>query len=392
MKQKILTYLRYYIFIFLFAQPFLDMSVTLLPEIPLSTVIRGLSLVIALIYLILTKHYKFLCCILSIFLCFVLHFYFQDRLGENLDLLFKWIYLPIFGYFFLHLDEFSFSKKHLTIVYLVYINVIILTFLTNTGLDSYRFGDRKGGFSGLFLSVNEISAIIIGLFPIILSYLETLPKKRALIFVIIEVILAALIVGTKILLFGCLFVLLVKLFPFLYRKFSGLSVKKKVASTLITIVILCGSIYAFTFTNVYKNMLIQAKFFHVDEVQELFSYHGINKVIFNDRLDFIQDNYEVYRSASAADKIFGLGNLSDQKLVEIDWFDLWFRFGIVGIASYIAMITYYLKNKKLTKNGYFALILFFAIATTSGHVLFYPAVCIYIALLFFLEAKKETES
>ena len=139
-------------------------------------------------------------------------------------------------------------------------------------------------------------------------------------------------------------------------------------------------------------MLIQAKFFHVDEVQELFSYHGINKVIFNDRLDFIQDNYEVYRSASATDKIFGLGNLSDQKLVEIDWFDLWFRFGIFGIASYIAMIVYYLKNKKLTKTGYFALILFFAIATTSGHVLFYPAVCIYIALLFFLEAKKETES
>lgn len=390
MKQKISTYLKYYIFIFLFAQPFLDMSVTLLPDIPLSTIIRGLSLVVALMYLILTKHYKFIMFILSIFLCFVLHFYFQDRLSENLDLLFKWIYLPVFGYFFLNLKEFPFSKKHLTIIYLVYINVILLTFLTNTGLDSYRFGDQKGGFSGLFLSVNEISAIIIGLFPIILSYAEI--KKRTMILITIEVILTALIVGTKILLFGCLFVLFVKACPFFYRKFSKLSVKKKIASIIITTTILCGSIYAFTFTNVYKNMLIQAKFFHVDEIQDLFSYHGFNKVIFNDRLDFVQDNYEIYRSASTSDKFLGLGNLSDQKFVEIDWFDLWFRFGIIGIISYITMIFYYIKNRKLTKSGYFSLILFLAIATTSGHVLFYPAVCIYIALLLFIEAKKETES
>ncbi len=390
MKQKISTYLKYYIFIFLFAQPFLDMSVTLLPDIPLSTIIRGLSLVVALMYLVLTKRYKFIMFILSIFLCFVLHFYFQDRLSENLDLLFKWIYLPVFGYFFLNLKEFPFSKKHLTIIYLVYINVILLTFLTNTGLDSYRFGDQKGGFSGLFLSVNEISAIIIGLFPIILSYAEI--KKRTMIFITIEVILTALIVGTKILLFGCLFVLFVKACPFFYRKFSKLSAKKKIASIIITTVILCGSIYAFTFTNVYKNMLIQAKFFHVDEIQDLFSYHGFNKVIFNDRLDFVQDNYEIYRSASTSDKFLGLGNLSNQKFVEIDWFDLWFRFGIIGIVSYITMIFYYIKNRKLTKSGYFSLILFLAIATTSGHVLFYPAVCIYIALLLFIEAKKETES
>ena len=139
-------------------------------------------------------------------------------------------------------------------------------------------------------------------------------------------------------------------------------------------------------------MLIQAKFFHVDEIQDLFSYHGFNKVIFNDRLDFVQDNYEIYRSASTSDKFLGLGNLSNQKFVEIDWFDLWFRFGIIGIVSYITMIFYYIKNRKLTKSGYFSLILFLAIATTSGHVLFYPAVCIYIALLLFIEAKKETES
>ena len=106
----------------------------------------------------------------------------------------------------------------------------------------------------------------------------------------------------------------------------------------------------------------------------------------------MQDNYEIYRSASTSDKFLGLGNLSDQKFVEIDWFDLWFRFGIIGIISYITMIFYYIKNRKLTKSGYFSLILFLAIATTSGHVLFYPAVCIYIALLLFIEEKKETES
>ena len=60
-----------------------------------------------------------------------------------------------------------------------------------------------------------------------------------------------------------------------------------IAIIVITIIIL-GGIYLLTYTRFYKNMIVQQKFF---KSYNILSLDFINKVLFNNRLTFLKDNF-----------------------------------------------------------------------------------------------------
>ena len=110
-------------------------------------------------------------------------------------------------------------------------------------------------------------------------------------------------------------------------------------------------------------------------------YDYLNHVIFNDRLSFISTNFNYFKSANIINYLLGIGmdNYS-VKMVEIDAFDILFRYGIIGICLFILMLNK-ISIKKLNREEKLTLILFIFISLTSGHVLIYPNVCIFIGLL-----------
>ncbi len=124
-------------------------------------------------------------------------------------------------------------------------------------------------------------------------------------------------------------------------------------------------------------MQVQQDFFKVDNI---FSLEFINRVIYNDRLTFLDDNYTYYKNQNIDKKLLGISiNNNDIKMVEIDIFDILFRYGIVGIILFVSSIIT-INFKEIKVYDKISMILLVIISLTSGHVLIYPAVSIYFSL------------
>ena len=154
---------------------------------------------------------------------------------------------------------------------------------------------------------------------------------------------------------------------------------QKIGIIAIFIIIMLSGCILFTKTRTYQNMMIQQDFFKVDNV---FSLEFVNRVIYNDRLTFLQQNFEYYKEQNIIKILFGIG-MEDYniKMVEIDFFDIVFRYGIIGIIIFIGSIVLSLNWSKIKIVEKVYIILLTIISLTSGHVLIYPAVSIYYGVL-----------
>ena len=192
--------------------------------------------------------------------------------------------------------------------------------------------------------------------------------------------------GTKVTLGGIVLVILYFVIPKLYRKWKRFSVASKSLSIAICCAVLLLGCYLLPFTTTYQNMVIQAEFFQVDRI---FSLDFINRVLFNDRLSFLAINWNEFLLANPIEWLFGVGFNTAYKLVEIDFFDVLFRYGIVGwILLFLPLV---LVIWKLPKKSvyFFSLVLLILISCTSGHVLIYPAVAIYFGFPILFSKKKQ---
>lgn len=66
----------------------------------------------------------------------------------------------------------------------------------------------------------------------------------------------------------------------------------------------------------------------------------------------------------------------------MDLFDIFFRFGIIGLIVYIIPIIYLLKHNKVKNNNYLiSIILILFISLIVGHVLIKPSVSIVVSVI-----------
>ena len=188
-------------------------------------------------------------------------------------------------------------------------------------------------------------------------------------------IFCSLLMGTKVLLAGILISIVYLLY--LERKLLYLdrSKKEKIILIVSTIIFMGIAIFLFTKTRTYKNMMVQQSFFKASNLKDF-----INHIIFNDRLSFLKENFDYMRNVNIFKWLLGIGFNDGLKLVEIDVFDILFRYGIIGVSLFIYMFSK-IKFKELADYEKLSLILLIVISLTSGHVLIYPNVCIYIALI-----------
>lgn len=365
------------VIIFLLLNPILD--VTSFLNLPFSIIIRSLFLAGIVLYLFINKKELKLLIPLLIFniISFIYqYFYLKFGLIETVSSIFKFLYLPVSILFFKNYSLAAEKSKIETIILITYLGIYLFSYLFKIGANAYLPTDGKSGFKGLFSSINEFSAIIVCLLPIAVNYLRSKKNYIVLIIILICSSIASLLIGTKVLMGGIIFTILYLIWN---EKNFFLRQSKKIKIMVISLFVILITIsgFLFTKTRTYKNMQVQQDFFKVDNI---FSLEFINRVIYNDRLTFLDDNYTYYKNQNIDKKLLGISiNNNDIKMVEIDIFDILFRYGIVGIILFVSSIIT-INFKEIKVYDKISMILLVIISLTSGHVLIYPAVSIYFSL------------
>jgi len=371
----------YLIIIFLLLGPILDVASFLGTSV--SILIRGLFLGCIIIYLVIKrKHLKIMIPLLIFsMISFIFQFlYLKFGIISIISSILKFLYLPVSIIYFKDYLFLMKKEKIFSIILFTYVGIFLLSYVFGIGADAYLESDGKSGFKGLFSSINEFSAILVGLLPVVTIYLKQEKKYLIMLLVIALSLACALLVGTKVLLGGIIFTVIYLLWQKRKKIFFDRSKNQKVIIIFSIIIVMVSSVFLFTKTRTYQNMVIQNNFFKVESV---FSFEFLNKVVYNDRLTFLRDNYDYFLKQNISNKLLGIGISNyDIKMVEIDVFDILFRYGIIGFIIFIGSLICLAKMKDLKQEEKISLILFMIISLTSGHVLIYPAACIYIGILF----------
>lgn len=376
------------ILIYIVIQVILDIFVTMLPELQINLIIRGIFFIFTILYLLKDKkNIKmniFLLVMMTIYLLYS-KFYLDYSLFESINVTFKLFYLAYMLVLFSNVTKTKEIKEILLASLLLYMGMFLISYIFKIGYSNYLSTDGKTGYRGLFNSINEYSAILVILYYYVFNYLKTNNRKIINIVITILLFIISYLTGTKVLFGGTLLVIAINLIPDIANYFKEGDNAKKIKLNLLIVISFVLLCFIFTKTNTYKNMLVQAKFF---KVYNVFSLDFVNKVLFNDRLSFLISNNRYYLSNGIIKMLFGIGYKDPFKLVEIDFFDILYRYGIIGIISIVSIFTHFIKTNKLSKLNTVGIILLILISFTSGHVLLNPSVSIYFGVIMLLNKEK----
>lgn len=362
-----------------------------------------------------------------IFIIFYFLFYFVCKIEilnfnfllKELSFLFKLIYFPIcFMGLLCYFDDKNMSQDCITNImkFSLILYVLFLIIPTIFGISYTTYPADLKGYIGLFYAGNEIANIMIILFPF--SYLF-IKKSRYSFLIIFPIILVIMMIGTKVATFGCLIITILSLiFSIIKSKFRINSVVIKcllVSIFAFTLLLNSYAIYNYNYVknNYYidesKNIIIDdANKFEIEDIENrltiFYNKNNFTKIlrpVISGRDILLANTISIYNNVKNDSNIwFGIGfsntdkvnNSNIARLIEIDICDLYFHFGIIGLlisllpfimVGYLFIINFYKINLKCIYL-IIILVLIFGISTFSGHVLFAPAVSIYLALLLLL--------
>lgn len=437
-----------FLLIFLGIQPIIDVLTTLSLSLDITVtfgiIIRFLILLTSCLYILVKSiqsgkiyytYYLFLL-LLIIFIGIINNFYSKPIFSfvEEGKFIFKVVYLFIMliTYFLafnslktrLKLED-KLLKNILTASLIINF-IMIVSIATSTSLTSYDYS--KIGYTGWFYAGNEIGAIIATIFPLVLLY--TIKQTKTLKDLIkwiptILMIFSLLAVGTKVGYGACILVLVVAFFMKLIELFqtrkTNIFKLNILKSSLLGILILLLIIIT-PFAPIYYNTLSHMNLLgielpsdntQVDESdqpksntkeqtntkpQEPISNEQVENLLLSSRELFLENQKNEFINAPFSQKMFGMGYAgnytTEPKMVEMDFYDLFFSFGIIGFLVLMAPIVYFvirimnfvLSNLKEVFNFKYSmyassLLLAFGIAFMAGHVMTAPAVSIYIAAI-----------
>ena len=306
--------------------------------------------------------------------------------------LLKAIYFPIVLISLYDLkDEYQVSKQTLFKTLFIYLVLILIPNTLGLGFESYKI--TKSGSLGFFNAANEISGIISLLTPIMFVIIKDLKNKILKVVYALIYLIVILTIGTK----TPLLTLLITIgFTYLYYMIHCIKKKtyKPLAITGIAIVVALSSLLLILpKTNFYKNIKVHLDYLEVDNVFEIFQeYELVDHFIFSQRLTFLDNKSIDYIESSTYEKIFGIGYTEkgeQTKLIEMDYFDIFFSHGIVGAIIIIGIYLYILykvlsTDRKIDFENYMVKLSIFLILLLSfftGHIITAPAVSIIAVIL-----------
>lgn len=450
------NYFPHFLLLFIVFQPILDLLTSfsiyvLHMSATVGIVVRFAFMLLALGYLLLhhkqqgAKKYILYLCLFGIVLAIGLVNNLMVKspvsFGEEVKFIMKSVYpiVLLFGYIIalkeLKNNEFAFHK---IITYFLYATLILsISIITAmaTGTDFPSYPNSKIGSRGWFFAGNDLSSIFAIMFPIVVLYSVHKTTSFSKVYYWIPTVLAmyaSIMIGTKVGYGAIVITLGIALFflfieYMMHRKKEGKGFTYLV-NTIVAAVVLGGLLVLTPQTPIAKNMSIHLQIYEYkksvqDEkdrkegkvVKEEEHKQGeltdseMKSLIYSDRDKFLKVYKQYYKEAPLSQKLFGMGYAGNyttkMKLVEMDFYDLFFAFGIVGFLMYLLPLLYFgikifirlITNfKKLfsVKHMLLAstLVLSLGIGFMSGHVLTAPAVSIFfVVILAYLIVDLEIE-
>lgn len=287
----------------------------------------------------------------------------------------------------------KYKIKTIAYVYTLYITLISIPNITHTGFNSYDHS--KIGSVGWFQSANAVGNILSILLPIIIIYILKIKEKKALkILIILLSLYAFSSMGTKVPIISLVICTITTLLYYIINWIKQKKYKQLIISTTITTMIVAITLIIIPKTSFYKNIQIHKDFLGFNNYTEILTdYKLIDHFIFSQRLTFLKNTSQNYKNANIGEKLLGIGYIENYgtdnvstKTIEIDYFEILFRNGIIGFIIYFSIITPIIVKCFKTKNIELKLciILILLLALFSGHILITPAVSIFVALIIII--------
>lgn len=413
-------------YIFLLSQPFIDLITALMTRFlntsfTVGTITRGLFLVLLVVYTLFFTKTKYkrktIYYLIATFLFVILYFvtksdiFSLEYLKTEVIYMFKYFYFPIVSiclincYSSVNLDKEKINKIF-AINAVVFGILLILPYITKTDFSSY---DGGKGSVGWFYSANEVGSILTILFPYLFCLLNDKKYLKFILYVII-VNFAMMIIGTKTAFLGMIFTEIVFLLYYIFTKERS---KRLLLSAFILIMslFLIPNLPAITnlSSSIDKNNKVEIdkdekEIIEDKTIDKKTNTYKVLNVVFSGRQNFLYNTLNIYKKRPAIDKVFGVGfvnrdsvnNTKITKLIEIDFLDIFFHYGIIGFLVYFTPLIYFLIKSLfyLIKTKYnitfnkilylYSTILLIGVSCIAGHVLSAPAVSIYLAVTLVL--------
>ncbi|WP_430477114.1 O-antigen ligase family protein [Bacillus cereus] len=439
------NYFPHFLLLFIVFQPILDLLTSfsiyvLHMSATVGIVVRFAFMLLALGYLLLhhkqqgVKKYILYLCLLGIVLAIGLVNNLMVKspisFGEEVKFIMKSVYpiVLLFGYIIalkeLKNNEYAFHKIITYFLYATLILSISIIVAMVTGTDFPSYPNSKIGSRGWFFAGNDLSSIFAIMFPIVVLYSVHKTTSFSKVYYWIPTVLAmyaSIMIGTKVG-YGAIVITLgiALLFLFIeymmHRKKEGKGFTYLV-NTVIAAIVLGGLLVLTPHTPIAKNMTIHLQMYEykksVQEEKERkegkvikeeehkqgeLTDSEVKSLIYSDRDKYLKVYKQYYKDAPLSQKLFGMGYAGNYttkvKLIEMDFYDLFFAFGIVGFLTYLLPLLYFgikifirmITNfKKLFSVKHMLLastiVLSLGIGFMSGHVLTAPAVSIFFAVI-----------
>ena len=340
----------------------------------------------------------------------------------------KFVNLPIMLTFFYTYfkDREEFNKNVFEYSILIYCVSIIIAVITRTSEPTYLLSDNtiKLGFKGWFFAGNEIGNLLGIMYPFAIYLAST--KGKALYYVMLVIVTFCTVeAGTKTATLSLAITIVICL---IFSVVMSFVIKDEtiVRSRIITIVLfVLLAIYA-PFSTSYKIFKIRMDDAQKIDVKELIMQdvadqeessnenaqnvtentektdketNVIENVIYSGRQEFKKYQRERFDESKMINKLFGLKNnginniegVGSFEIVERDFHDILYMYGIVGCVTFFAPVIYVLSiiviniikkiNKldlKIVTSG-ISIALAFSIAYIAGHVLLTPPIVMFLS-------------
>ena len=212
--------------------------------------------------------------------------------------------------------------------------------------------------------------------------------------------------GTKVPVLSLGLIIFLWIMRYLVKIIKEKKYKPLISLICIFIIGIAGLIIVLPKTSFYKNIEIHLKFLKVDEVSDFASPRIIDKFIFSDRVSYYTKTKNNYLKSSIYEKVNGIGYSEYYftepkyiKMIEMDYFDIFFRHGVLGFIIFFMPYLYLLKKiykrtKKLKKVDnelytlYISVFLVLVLSLMSGHIIVAPSVSLVVCMIYLTILKK----
>lgn len=338
-----------------------------------------------------------------LFYLFGIIIYKDSGLFQEIQGLIKTFYFPLlFVSLFSIREEVRISKATLFTTLLLYLIFLLIPNILGIGYQTYEIA--KTGSLGFFNSANEISGIISILTPIMFLILTETKSNLIKMFIAFVYLVTILMIGTKTPLLSLGITIFTSLIYFWIKSFKAKKYKNIIMSIAVIIMSTISLILIIPKTNFYKNIEIHLNYLEIDNIFEVFKDEElIDHFIFSQRLTFLRDKSLLYQESPIYQKLFGIGYLNNgkaTKLIEMDYFDIFYSHGLIGFIIFftITIDTFRKvlnKGKRITYETamyYTSLVLIVFLSFFTGHIITAPSVSLLSIILILTHAKRKKKN